>query len=66
MNTNQSNARGSGLIKLWHRFGIWRAKRIYSQMEREAERAERRFEKANELMRKHADPPQQRLPLGDD
>lgn len=66
MNTSRSSAPGRRLINLWHRFNVWRAKRLYrSVLNHEAE-AWMAKERADTLMRKHAEDPQKRLPLGDD
>lgn len=51
---------------LWHRFQIWRAKRMYRWAARQPERVARVMAKADALMRRHAEDPQQRLDLGDD
>lgn len=60
------NVPGRALIGLWHRFHIWRAQRKYARVVALRMEAERLFAKANELMRRHAENPQGRLPLGDD
>lgn len=66
MNTWRSNTPTKLLSNLWHRFNIWRAKRMYRWVDWAAAEAERRKAKADRLMRRHAEDPQQRLDLGDD
>lgn len=66
MNTSQSNGLIWRPIRLWHRFHVWRAKRMYARVERMDREAQVIFEKANALTRRHAEDPQRRLPLGDD
>lgn len=51
---------------LWHRFHVWRAKRIYRRIVTMEGEALALKAKADALMRKHAEPPQLRLDLGDD
>lgn len=66
MNISPLKELGRAPVRLWHRFHIWRAKRMYArviQMDREAHEL---FEEATRLMRRHAEDPQARLPLGDD
>jgi hypothetical protein len=53
-------------MRLWHRFQIWRAKRMYVRVKRMELDAARLLAKADLLMRRHAEDPQRRLPLGDD
>jgi hypothetical protein len=53
-------------MRLWRRFQIWRAKRMYERVARMELESRALFEKANDLMRRHAEDPQARLPLGDD
>lgn len=66
MNTWGLNALGRMPHRLWRRFQIWRAKRMYAQLARMELESQALFEKANALMRRHAEDPQARLPLGDD
>ena len=66
MNTWGSNGLLRTLRRLWHRFHIWRAKRMYARVERMDREAQAIFEKANALTRRHAEDPQRRLPLWDD
>lgn len=66
MNTSPSKPRGGGLTNLWHRFHIWRALRLYRSVIRHEADALMEKAKADRLMMKHAEPPQPRLPLGDD
>ena len=54
------------LVRLWHRFNIWRAKRMYARVERMEAAAWNLMVKADDLMTRHAEDPQRRLPLGDD
>ena len=53
-------------MRLWHRFHVWRARRMYARIKRMEEEAEALMAKADALMRRHAEDPQRRLPLGDD
>jgi hypothetical protein len=53
-------------IRAWHRFHIWRAKRIYLRVAAMPAKAKRLTAKADALMRRHAEDPQRRLDLGDD
>lgn len=57
MNTSPSKPRGRGLTALWHRFHIWRAKRMYSHIAHT--HAEMLAVKAHAdfLIRKHSIPP---------
>jgi hypothetical protein len=66
MNTWGLSALGKLPMRLWRRFHIWRAKRMYRWVERQPERAAAVKAKADALMRRHAEDPQARLPLGDD
>ncbi len=66
MNTSPLSALGKALATPWHRFNIWRANRMYARVARMEAEARALFEKANALMRKHAQDPQGRLDLGDD
>lgn len=66
MNISPSKPRGRGLIKLWHRFHIWRAMRLYREVIAMEQTARLLMAEADRLMTKHAEPPQPRLPLGDD
>lgn len=66
MSTSRSKPRGRGLTKLWHRFQIWRALRLYRSVLRHEADAWTDKAEADRLMTKHAEPPQPRLPLGDD
>ena len=60
----------SALMRLphraWRRFQIWRAQRMYTRVVLMELESKALFEKANQLMRRHAEDPQQRLDLGDD
>lgn len=60
----------NGLLKLphylWRRLNISRANRLYRELESDARRMQAKKAKADRLMRKHAEDPQRRLPLGDD
>jgi hypothetical protein len=53
-------------MRLWRRFHIWRAKRMYARVEAMEPESNRLLAKADALMRRHAEDPQARLPLGDD
>lgn len=66
MNTSGSRPSSQGPMKLWHRFQIWRAMRLYRSVLRHEAEAWMAKEEADRLMMKHAESPQQRLPLGDD
>jgi hypothetical protein len=66
MNIWGLNALGRAPMRLWRRFQIWRAHRIYAGIPAKAEKLQRDLHKADLLMRKHAEDPQRRLPLGDD
>jgi len=66
MNTSRLSAIGKLPHALWRRFNIWRANRMYVRVARMEMQSRALFEKANELMRRHAEDPQPRLPLGDD
>jgi len=66
MNTWGSSELLRTLRRLWHRFHIWRAKRMYARVDRLDREAKVIFDRANALMRRHAEDSQRRLPLGDD
>jgi hypothetical protein len=66
MNTSKSSGPIGPLLRLWHRFNIWRAMRMYRRLVAMASEAEAMKAKADMLMQKHAEDPQSRLPLGDD
>lgn len=66
MNTSRSNAPLKALLRPWHAFNIWRAIRMYRRIQAMAREAVAMKSKADELMRRHAEDPQSRLPLGDD
>lgn len=66
MNTWQSSALFKAPMRLWHRFHVWRAMRLYRQVLRLESDAQWLTHRADELMMKHAEDPQRRLPLGDD
>lgn len=66
MSTSQSSALTKAPMRLWRRFNIWCAMRIYASVDRQARRDVLRLRKADALMRRHAEDPQRRLPLGDD
>jgi hypothetical protein len=66
MNTSQSKPRGRGLMRLWHRFQIWRAMQLYRSVLRLEQEAREAAAEADRLIVTHAEPPQPRLPLGDD
>ncbi len=66
MNTSQLSAIGRLPHRLWRRFHIWRAKRMDARVIAMGSEARRLKAKADALMRKHAEDPQQRLDLGDD
>ena len=66
MNTWGSSALLKLPMRLWHRFHIWRAKRMYAQVDQKDREAKAIFDRATSLMRRHAQAPQSRLPLGDD
>jgi hypothetical protein len=53
-------------MRLWHRFQIWRARRMYERVKRIEAEAAALLAKADLLVRRHAEDPQRRLPLGDD
>ena len=66
MNTWGLSALGKMPARLWRRFRIWRAMRMYVRViDLEVEARCLKIE-ADLLMRKHAEDPQQRLDLGDD
>ncbi len=66
MNILPSKPRGRGPMSLWHCFHVWRALRLYRRVLRLEAEAWMAMAKADRLMTKHAEPPQPRLPLGDD
>lgn len=66
MNISPLNALGRVPVRLWHRFHVWRAKRMYRRVVQLEQEGLALFLKANELMKRHAEDPQRRLPLGDD
>lgn len=66
MNTLRLSALGKLPARLWRRFNIWRAKRLYRLVERQPEKTAALKARADALMRRHAEDPQRRLPLGDD
>lgn len=61
MNTLRLSVRGSLPVNLWHRFNIWRAKRMYREVIDMAAKAEWLKTEADELMRRHAEDPQRSL-----
>lgn len=63
MSTLRSKASGWLPMRLWHRFGIWRGDQKMARIQLMAREAEDLFAEANELYRKHAEPPQMTLPL---
>lgn len=66
MNTLGLSALGQTPARLWRRFNIWRANRMYARVKAMPETAQRLKSRADQLMRRHAEDPQRRLPLGDD
>lgn len=54
------------LTRRWHAFNVWRAMRKYARFQQMAKEAEALKHEADELIRRHAEDPQARLPLGDD
>lgn len=66
MNIWQSNALSKALVRQWHRFHVWRAMRMYRRVAQMWPEAEVLKARADMLMRRHAEDPQQRLDLGDD
>jgi hypothetical protein len=52
--------------RAWRRFHIWRAKRMDARVIAMEAEAKRLKAKADMLLRRHAEDPQRRLPLGDD
>ncbi len=66
MNISGLSALGRLPARLWHRFHVWRANRMYAQVIQMEQDAREIFEEATRLIRKHAEDPQPRLPLGDD
>ena len=66
MNTSRLKGLGTLPMALWHRFHIWRARRMYLRIVYANVRALSIKAHADYLMRKHAEDPQSRLPLGDD
>jgi hypothetical protein len=65
MNTSRFSTPTSALQGLWHRFNLWRAKRMYREILDLRDRAEWLKQEADELIRKHAEDPQRELPLND-
>ena len=63
MNTWGSSALGSLPVRLWHRFNIWRARRMYAEIVELHQRAEWLMTEADELTRRHAEDPQRRFPF---
>ena len=61
MNTLRLSVRGSLPVNFWHRFNIWRAKRMYREVIDMAAKAEWLKTEADELMRRHAEDPQRSL-----
>ena len=53
------------LIKLWHRFGVWRAMRKLRRIHWLREQAEVEMIEARMLLRRHSQDPQQSLNFGD-
>lgn len=66
MNTSQLSELGRTPMRLWRRFNVWRANRLYARVEAMPAEALRLKSKADQLMQRHAEDPQRRLPLGDD
>lgn len=63
MNFSRLHALTTGPMRLWHRFHIWRAMRMYRRVALILPEAEALKAKADALMRKHAEDPQAPLPL---
>lgn len=66
MNTWGLSALGQMPARLWRRFNIWRANRMYARVKAMPAEAQGLKNAADQLMRRHAEDPQARLPLGDD
>ncbi len=66
MNTWESSGSTPLLLRLWHRFHVWRARRMYRRIAAMDAKAKRMKPHADLLMRRHAQDPQGRLDLGDD
>jgi hypothetical protein len=49
-------------MRLWHRFHVWRARRMYLRVLLLETAAVGLMDRANELMRRHAEDPQKQLP----
>jgi hypothetical protein len=64
MNTWGLSALGRMPMRLWHRFHVWRAKRMYARVKRMEGDALALLAKADALMRRHAEDPQQRFRFG--
>lgn len=62
MNTYRSKPLGAALGLAWRRFQYWRAMRMYAQVVRLKDRAERLFAKANRLIGRNVQAP---MPLFD-
>jgi hypothetical protein len=65
MNTATFAGPTSALATLWNRFQIWRAMRLLRSIPRLNQEGQRRFRKAQELLKAHTVDPQQSLPLGE-
>lgn len=66
MNTWGSRELGKLPVRLWRRFNVWRARRMYAEVVDLHQKAEWLMAEADALMMKHSESPQHRLPLGDD
>lgn len=66
MNISKSLPFTNALWRLWARFNIWRAKRMYRRLGSEWERLTVLKARADKIIRRYAEDPQTRLPLGDD
>lgn len=66
MNTWGLSALGRLPVTLWHRFNVWRARRMYAEVVDLSQRAEWLMQEADELMRRHAESPQQAFKFGGD
>lgn len=66
MNTSLLRPHTNGLVILWNRFQCWRAMRMLSRIPIESARLEAEFAKARELLRRHAEDPQQAFKFGGD
>ena len=51
MNTSPSRPLTSGPLRLWQRLNIWRAMRLYAEIERDKERMRLKKAKADRLIR---------------